>query len=318
MMERQVNHLVRLVDDLLEISRISRGTLELKREPVELGAIVRHAVETAEPLVQAAGHRLTVSLPGESLWLNGDSVRLGQVVGNVLNNAAKYTERGGRIDVDARRDAEHVVLSIRDNGQGIEAHELESIFDMFTRGRDGRGQGGLGIGLALAKKLVTVHGGTIEARSDGPERGSEFILRLPLAAAGNAGQGITGRLGLALEQKRILVVDDNHDAADSLAMILRILGAEVRVAREGQEALEMLDSFDAQVILLDIGMPGMDGYEVARRIRARAKAAKPAIVALTGWGQEQDRARAREAGFDHHLVKPAEINALHSLLASLR
>jgi signal transduction histidine kinase len=318
MLERQVNHLVRLVDDLLEISRISRGTLELKREPVELGAIVRHSVETAEPLIQAAGHRLTVSMPGENLWLNGDAVRLGQVVGNVLNNAAKYTDRGGTIEVSAQRIAENVVLSVRDNGQGIAEGDRETIFEMFTRGQDARSQGGLGIGLALARKLIDMHGGRIEALSDGLGKGSEFRITLPLAAQSAPGESITGRLGLALEGRRILVVDDNRDAADSLAMILRILGGDVEVARSGAEALRMLKDFDASIVLLDIGMPEMDGYEVARRIRARSSGdSRPAIVALTGWGQDQDRARAREAGFDHHLTKPAEISALHSLLAQL-
>jgi len=317
MMERQVNHLVRLVDDLLEISRISRGTLELKREPVELGAIVRHAVDTTEPFMQSAGHRLTVSMPGESLWLNADSVRLGQVLGNVLNNAAKYTDRGGTIELTAQRAADQVVLSVRDSGQGIAADDLEAIFEMFTRGSDPRSQGGLGIGLALARRLVTMHGGTIEASSEGPGRGSEFRIRLPLAAQGASGDSITGRIGLALEGRKILVVDDNRDAADSLAMILRILGGNVEVARDGKEALKLLETHEASIVLLDIGMPDMDGYEVARRIRARHGKSRPAIVALTGWGQEQDRARAREAGFDHHLTKPAEISALHSLLAQL-
>jgi PAS domain S-box-containing protein len=316
MMERQVNHLVRLVDDLLEISRISRGTLELRKERVELGSVVSHAVETAEPLIQAGGHKITVSIPEEKLWLEGDAVRLGQVLGNVLNNAAKYTEGPGRIDVRARRDGRNVLISVRDTGAGIPPQEREAIFDMFTRGTNRAGQGGLGIGLALARQLVTMHGGTIEARSEGTGRGSEFLIRLPLADA-KAAPGIAERMGPAIQNKRILVVDDNRDAAESLAMVLGAIGGDVRVTHDGADALGMLDEFAADIVLLDIGMPGMDGYEVARRIRARASNARPVIVALTGWGQDQDRARAREAGFDHHLVKPAEIEALHELIASL-
>jgi CheY-like chemotaxis protein len=249
------------------------------------------------------------------VWVHGDAVRLGQVLANVLNNAAKYTPRSGRIEVNARRQGSEVVISIRDNGPGIAKEDLERIFEMFTRGPDG-GQGGLGIGLALARQLVAMHDGTIVAHSEGPGFGAEFVIRLPLAEAPAAADGVTSRLGPSLPNKRILVVDDNRDAGDSLAMILRILGVDVRVARGGAEGLETLERFDADVVLLDIGMPEMDGYEVARRIRQRGSS-RPAIVALTGWGQEQDRTRAREAGFDHHLVKPADLTALHALLASL-
>jgi PAS domain S-box-containing protein len=315
MMERQVNHLVRLVDDLLEMSRISRGTLELKREPVELSTIVRNAVETVEPLMQASGHRLEVDLPKDPLWLDGDVVRLGQILGNVLNNSAKYTDRGGRVSVSARPQEHEIVISVRDSGHGIAADQLERIFEKFARGPE-QTQGGLGIGLALARRLVQMHGGTIAAHSEGIGCGSEFVIRLPLASAPTTPEGVTGRLG-ALPSKRILVVDDNRDAGDSLAMILRILGVDVRVARSGPEGLSALESFDADIVLLDIGMPEMDGYEVARRIRARGNGHSPAIVAVTGWGQEQDRRRAKEAGFDHHLVKPADLQALNALLSSL-
>jgi len=282
---------------------------------VELATVVRNAVETVEPMVQASGHRLEVDLPREAVWLDGDVVRLGQILGNVLNNAVKYTDRGGRVVVRARREQEDVLVEVRDNGHGIAQDQLDRIFEMFARA-PGQTQGGLGIGLALARRLVEMHGGTIAARSDGPGQGSEFVIRLPVVVAPGNSEGVTGRLG-ALPSKRILVVDDNRDAGDSLAMILRILGVDVRVARSGQEALAALDSFDADIVLLDIGMPDMDGYEVARRIRARGGSASPAIVAVTGWGQEQDRRRAKEAGFDHHLVKPADLQALNALLASL-
>lgn len=318
MMERQVNHLVRLVDDLLEVSRITRGTFALRKERVDVAAIVRNAVETIGPLLQSAGHRLTVSVPGEALWLDGDPVRLGQILSNLLDNAAKYTDDNGAISVTARREGGDAAISVIDNGAGIPAGLLPRMFEMFSRG-DGtsvRGQGGLGIGLALARRLAGMHGGTLEARSDGAGKGSEFTLRVPLSHDQSAMAGGGGG-DTAIPRKRILVVDDNHDAGDSLGMILERLGAEVRVARDGAEALEAFPSYDPSVVLLDIGMPGMDGYEVARTLRARYPERNAAIVALTGWGQEKDREQARDAGFDHHLVKPAEIGALKELLASL-
>lgn len=318
MMERQVSHLLRLVDDLQQISRISRGKLELRKEPVEVATIVRNASETAEPLVQARKHRLTVCLPEEVLWLNGDPVRLSQMLGNVLNNAVKYTDPGGDIHVRARPEGDDVVISVTDTGRGIAQDEREHIFKMFTRGKTSGGAVGLGIGLALARQLVVMHGGAIEARSEGPGRGSEFLIRLPLSRRGGFSDAEAGRGGDGLQGKRVLIVDDDGDAAGSLAAILAQQGGDVRVACDGPAALETLDQFSAAIVLLDIGMPGMDGYEVARRIRARnAGRRTPVLIALTGWGQEQDRARAHEAGFDHHLVKPAEIQALNSLLATL-
>jgi PAS domain S-box-containing protein len=318
-MERQVNHLVRLVDDLLEMSRISRGAFELRKERVEVAAVVRNAIETSEPLIRAAGHLLSVSLPEESLWIDGDAVRLAQILANLLNNAARYTDDGGHLSVHARRQEATVVISVCDNGAGIPAEALPRLFEMFSRGdgSSGRGHGGLGIGLALARRLAEIHGGSIEARSEGPGKGSEFTVRLPLAAKPGSASCARGGPEPVLPQSRILVVDDNRDAADSLSMVLGLLGAEVRVACSGTEALEAFTSYDPAVVLLDIGMPGMDGYEVARRIRSRFPERRTAIVALTGWGQEADRRRAREAGFDHHLVKPAEIDALRELLASL-
>jgi PAS domain S-box-containing protein len=320
MMERQVNHLVRLVDDLLEMSRISRGTLALRRERVELAAIVRNALETSDPLMQAAGHRLEVSLPADPVWLEGDPVRLAQIVANLLDNAAKYTEDGGWISVRAHREGARASLSVRDNGIGIPPESVSHMFEMFSRGNpaNGRGQGGLGIGLALARRLAEMHGGTLGAVSEGPGRGSEFTLQLPLAADQvSAPNGATEAAAAAVPQQRILVVDDNRDAADSLSMVLKFLGADVRVARDGRQALEEFDAYDPAVVLLDIGMPGMDGYEVARRIRRRFPERRASIVALTGWGQEKDRRMAQEAGFDHHLIKPAEIGALQALLASI-
>jgi CheY-like chemotaxis protein len=319
MMERQVNHMVRLVDDLLEMSRISRGAFALRKERVEAAAIVRNAIETSEPLIHAARHHLSVSLPTEPLWLEGDPVRLAQILANLLNNAAKYTNDGGKISVDARRENDAVAISVRDNGTGIASDAMPRMFEMFSRGdrASGRSQGGLGIGLALARRLAEMHGGTLEASSAGPGKGSEFTVCLPLAGNQRADAASEGRIETPTLQKRILVVDDNRDAADSLGMILKFLGADVRVAQDGPQALEVFRSYDPSVVLLDIGMPGMDGYEVARTIRQRFPERRTSIVALTGWGQDKDRQLAREAGFDHHLIKPAEIGALQALLASL-
>jgi PAS domain S-box-containing protein len=319
MMERQVNHLVRLVDDLLEMSRISRGTLSLRDERVPLETVVRNAVETSEPLVQAARHTLTVDLPDEPLWLQGDPVRLAQILANLLNNAARYTDDGGTIVVRARREGEQAVIAVRDNGIGIAPDVMPRMFEMFSRGHreTGRHQGGLGIGLALSRRLAQMHNGSLDALSDGPGRGSEFTVRLPLAAPAPVGEAVPDTTASRLAKTRVLVVDDNHDAGDSLGQVLDMLGAEVRVARDGAEGIEAFAAHRPSVVLLDIGMPGLNGYDVAREIRTRFPEHPATLVALTGWGQEDDRRRAREAGFDHHLVKPAEIDALQKLLSSI-
>ncbi len=322
MMERQVHHLVRLVDDLLEVSRISRGAFTLRKERIELATVVRNAVETSDPLIRGGNHALSVQLPAESLWLEGDPVRLAQILANLLSNAAKYTPDNGRIAVHVQRRDGHVAISVQDDGEGIAPDQLPRMFEMFSRGdRDsGRSQGGLGIGLALARRLAEMHQGTLEARSDGIGRGSEFTVRLPLADAVVAASGKTAAASVdsaALARTRVLVVDDNHDAGDSLAMVLDLLGAEVRVVRDGASAVAAFDAWRPTVVLLDIGMPGMNGYEVARTIRARFPDARSSLVALTGWGQDEDRRRARDAGFDHHLVKPAELETLQKLLATL-
>ena len=319
MMERQVNHLVRLVDDLLEVSRISRGTFELRRERVEVAAVVRNAVETSEPLIRAARHELLVELPKQQLWLDGDPVRLAQILANLLNNAANYTAAGGRIELHARREGRNVAIAVRDNGAGIAPETLPRLFEMFSRGDRShrRDQGGLGIGLALARGLVEMHGGTINCTSGGVGKGSEFTVTLPLAADQGAQSASEKPVERALGHQRILVVDNNRDAAESLGMLLELLGAEARIACDGFEALEMFESCDPAVVLLDIGMPEMDGFEVARRIRADFPERPVVLVALTGWGQEEDRCRTKEAGFDHHLIKPADLGTLQKLLASL-
>jgi CheY-like chemotaxis protein len=318
-MQRQVNHLVRLVDDLLEVSRISRGTLSLRKERVELHAVLQHALETSEPLLRAAGHTLVTDLPPEPLWLDGDPVRLAQILANLLNNAAKYTDGGGRIEVRGRSEAGQAVLSVRDNGIGMAPEALPRMFEMFSRGNraSGRSQAGLGIGLALSRRLAEMHGGTLEGHSAGPGEGSEFTVRLPLAGAGPVPATVAAPAAdHRLDRVRVLVVDDNEDAGDSLAQILSMLGAEVRVARDGHGALAAFPEFAPRVVLLDIGMPGMNGYDTARALRSLEGGGDAMLVALTGWGQEEDRRSAAEAGFHHHLVKPAELPALQALLAS--
>ncbi len=319
MMERQVEHMVRLVDDLLDVSRIMRGKVQLRREPVELATAVARAVETSQPVIDAEGHRLTVSLPPEPLWVHGDLVRLAQVVSNLVNNAAKYTERGGQISLAAVREVDEAVLRVRDTGIGIAPELLPRLFDMFFQAerRTKDSQGGLGIGLSLVRGLVELHGGSVEARSAGPGQGSEFVVRLPLLERDERSSDRRNRSGQESEGKlaprRVLVVDDNVDAADSLAMLLRLQGQEVAVAYDGPSALAKAEADPPAIAFLDLGMPRMDGYELARAFRARPALKGVLLVALTGWGQPEDRQRTREAGFDHHLVKPVEADALHRL-----
>ena len=319
MMERQVAHMVRMVDDLLEISRISRGKIELRKERVELAQALRSAVDTSLPLVEAARHRLSVQVPQESLVLDADPVRLAQVFANLINNSAKYTREGGEISVDVGVEAGMAVVRVKDNGEGIPPAMLERVFHMFTQLNTGaRAHGGLGIGLTLARTLVHLHGGTIEARSGGVGRGSEFVVRLPLAAAAPRAETPAPSAAAALPTgrlARVLVVDDNHDAADSLGMLLRLLGAEVMVVHDGRSALAAMKSFKPAVVLLDLGMPEMNGLEVARRMREDPESRRATLVALTGWGQREDRHRTREAGFDYHLVKPADMGMLQSILS---
>jgi PAS domain S-box-containing protein len=325
MMERQVHHLVRLVDDLLDVSRVMRGKIELRRERVELATVVARAVETVQPLIEAQGHRFDISLPSESLPIDADPVRLAQVVGNLLTNAAKYTEPGGRIWLTAERDGDMAALRVRDNGIGIAPHMLPRIFELFVQvdHASTKAQGGLGIGLTLVKNLVEMHNGIVQAQSEGLGKGCEFVVRLPLVVQA-IDQNHSPEAGRQADQhappsgKRLLVVDDNQDAADSLAMLLRLQGHDVRVAYSGMAALEMTKAYTPDVVFMDIGMPGMDGYEAARRIRQQPGLGNVVLAALTGWGQQEDRRRTAEVGFDHHLVKPVEPNALEKLLAGLQ
>ncbi len=318
MMERQVQHMVRMVDDLLEVSRISRGKIELRRERVDLAAVLRNAAETSLPLIEAGRHKLSVGIPDGPIMVDADPVRLSQVFANLLNNAAKYTPPGGRIDIDTSLEHGMAVVCVKDNGEGIPEQMLARVFNMFTQVNTGaRAQGGLGIGLTLARTLVHLHGGTIEAESEGPGKGCQFRVRLPLARAQalEPGSGKERQPGLSPgRMRRVLVVDDNRDAADSLGMLLEFLGAEVAIAHDGRTALEKTGSFHPEVVLLDLGMPEMSGIEVARRMRENPSLAGVTLVALTGWGQREDRRRTTEAGFDYHLVKPADLAALQSIL----
>ncbi|WP_238397628.1 hybrid sensor histidine kinase/response regulator [Anatilimnocola aggregata] len=322
-MERQVQHMVRLVDDLLEVSRITRGKIVLRKEPVELLTALGSAVEASRPLIEAARHQLHIDLPGYPLCVEGDAVRLSQVITNLLNNAAKYTEEGGQIWLAARREGDSAIISVRDAGLGISAEMLPKIFDMFSQvdRTTRRAQGGLGIGLTLAKSLVQMHGGTIEATSAGVGQGSEFLVRLPLALRSlpviHSPSVVSNELREALPRRRILVIDDTRAAVYTMGRLLETMGQHVRTASSGKEALLHVEREPFDVIISDIGMPEMDGYELAAKLRKHPKACHVVLVALTGYGQDSDKLQAREAGFDYHLVKPASFDALRDLLAAL-
>jgi PAS domain S-box-containing protein len=316
MMERQVAHMVRMVDDLLEVSRISRGKIDLRKERVELAAVLRNAVDTSLPLIERGKHKLAVDVPDDPIVLDADPVRLAQVFANLLNNSAKYTPEGGEISIGVRVEGGMAAVTVKDNGEGIPPAMLSRVFNMFTQVNTGaRAQGGLGIGLTLAKTLVHLHGGTIEAFSNGTGNGCEFRVRLPVVEHEAAVETVAAPDLQGAALRRVLVVDDNHDAADSLGMLLQFLGAEVKVVHDGPAALEAVREFKPAVVLLDLGMPGMNGLEVARRMREDPQANGTTLVALTGWGQREDRRRTREAGFDYHLVKPADVGTLQSILS---
>ena len=320
--DRQVQQMARLLEDLLDVSRISRNKLELRKERVDLTAVVEAALETSRPVIEAGGHEFSVTLPPEPIHLEADPVRLAQVFANLLNNAAKYTEEGGRIWLAAERQGSEVTVSVKDNGIGIMAEMLPRIFEIFTQSNRAlvRSQGGLGIGLSLVKGLVELHGGSIEARSDGPGQGSEFVVRLPVAGEklvqepARPGEDEQPK---PVTRRRILVADDNRDSADSLAMLLKIKGYEVGTAYDGEQAVEAAEALRPDVVLLDIGMPNLNGYDACRRIREQPWGQGMFLIALTGWGQEEDRRRTEEAGFDQHIVKPVDPAVLMKLLASL-
>ena len=317
-LERQSRHMTHLVDDLLDISRITSGRIRLQQETVELGELVKAVIETHRQSAETARHQVSLSFAGAPIHVNGDRVRLTQIVSNILHNAIKYTPPGGRIEIALRTQGQDAVVSIRDNGMGIPAEKLDHIFEPFAQLATSyeHGDGGLGIGLTLTRKLVELHGGRIEARSAGRGMGTEFVIHLAAIAAAPATLASTPRkYSDASATCRVLIADDNHDAAVSLSLLLQAMGHETRVVHDGLEALEQAESFEPDVVLLDLGMPRLDGYETARRMRARPWAADTQIVAVTGWGQEADRQRAKEAGFHRHLVKPVDLEALRQIMA---
>ena len=316
--DRQLRQMVRLVDDLLEVSRITRGKVALHLEDLDLASVLRGAIETSRPLIDAARHELIVELPAEPVHIHGDVVRLGQVFANLLNNAAKYTDEGGRIHLTARVLDSEVEVTVQDNGIGIDPPMLASVFDIFTQVRDAntRAQGGLGIGLTLVRSLVGLHSGRVTAYSAGPGTGSRFSVYLPIAthALHEAADGHVAQESPTLS-RQVIVVDDNRDAADTLSMALRQHGASVQTAYSAKDVIDALPPHSQAVVIADLGMPEVDGFELARRIRADATHDKVTLIALSGWGQLEDRNRAQDAGFDAHFTKPADIDALVAALA---
>jgi PAS domain S-box-containing protein len=323
MMERQLAHMVRLIDDLMDVSRVTQGKVTLKHERLSLQRLVDAAVEASGPLIQAAGHALEIELPGEPVHVRGDVTRLAQVLSNLLNNASKYTDTGGRIRVSARREGRNVEIRVEDNGVGIPAEMLQKIFDLFTQvGRNmERSQGGLGIGLSLARKLVEMHGGSLSAQSPGPGQGSTFIVKLPLDDVPSVDDGPADPEVARLHhggRRRVLVVDDNVDAAESLAMLLELSGFETRVEHSGPGAIEQATAYRPHAVFLDIGLPVVSGYDVVRELRRHASLRDALIVAVTGWGSDEDQKRSREAGFDDHLTKPVTTERVAAVLARLQ
>lgn len=326
MMERQLQHMGRLVEDLLDVARIGTGKLVLQRRVVDLREVIDHAMEISQPQIEPCGHQVSLRLPPDPLWVEGDPVRLCQVLANLLNNAAKYTPGQGHIGLHARRDDGQAVVTVTDDGIGIAPAMLPHVFEIFQQAGQGAAERselrGLGIGLALVRTLVGLHGGSVAAHSDGPGHGSTFTVRLPLTTASAVPQAGPPPVAATARAEpgtglRILVVDDNEDAAESLALILQMDGHMARVAHGGRRALALAVQMQPQVVILDIGMPEMDGYEVARRLRELPGRA-PMLVALTGWNSQADRARAQAAGFDHHLAKPADVAQVEKLLSQLR
>jgi len=319
-MQRQVSHMVRLIDDLLDVSRITRGKLELAREPVSLATAIDSAVEASRPLIERKRHELHVELGDSSLALDADLTRIAQVIGNLLNNASNYTPPGGRIELRAEREGDWALIRVRDNGIGIPPDRLEEVFEMFSQINRTleRSQGGLGIGLALVRRLVEMHGGSVHAESPGPGQGSTFTVRLPLAPAGAAEVSVPSpAFAQAKQQQRVLVVDDNEDAAELLSLCLEQEGYLTAIAHDGPSALSAVGSFRPQIVILDIGLPGMSGYDVARALRQDERFSALALIALTGWGTPGDKEKALDAGFDLHLTKPVDARGLNGALSQL-
>ncbi|PWT95913.1 MAG: hypothetical protein C5B55_00665 [Blastocatellia bacterium] len=320
-MDRQLSHMVRLVDDLLDLSRINSDKIKLQIQTVSLADVVSQAVETVKPIVAAAGHRLVIDLPPERLQLNADTVRLSQAFSNLLNNACKFTEPGGEISLRAVSDNGDIVVSVADNGFGIPADISDSIFGMFTQADQTieRKHGGLGIGLALVKRLVDMHGGSISVRNRVDGVGAEFTVRLPVSIEASPIPPLQSQMYAKRESGlNILVVDDNVDAAESLSMLMQVMGNKTQTANDGEEALRLASKLHPDVVLLDVGLPKMNGYDVARAIRQQTWAQRPILIAITGWGQTEDKANSKEAGFDHHVVKPVDPDVLLELISETR
>jgi CheY-like chemotaxis protein/two-component sensor histidine kinase len=319
--ERQVRQMARLIDDLVDVARMSTNRFDLRKERVDLGVVLRLAVETSGSLLRAGGQEFTTVVPEDTILLDADPMRLAQAISNCLNNAAKFTDRGGHIWLTAERAGDDAVITVRDTGVGISRAMLPHVFEMFTQGEQTRARtfGGLGIGLTLVKRLVEMHGGTVAAESTGLGMGSTFVMRLPavLESSDCPQPQAEGPAHMSPPSLRILVVDDNRDAADSLAMLLRTTGNDIRTAYDGLEAVQVASEFRPDVVLLDIGLPKIDGHEVAQRIRKEPWGRPMCLIAVTGWSDETDRARSRAAGFDHHLVKPLDTGHLAQLLASV-
>jgi signal transduction histidine kinase/CheY-like chemotaxis protein len=320
--ERQVVHMTRLLDDLLDVSRITRGSIELKKSSIELALVIASAIDAARPAIDGKQHELSLALPAEPLYLEADAVRLTQVFSNLLINAAKYTDPKGTIRVQAVHEDDGLAISIRDNGIGIAPEMLPRLFTLFSQARStlDRSEGGLGVGLSLVRGIVTLHGGTVEARSAGLNHGSEFIVHLPLGTT----VPVPVKVGIGAKARTadggldVMIIDDNQDVADSCATLLELSGHRVRTAYTGHRGLELAAGLQPEVMLLDIGLPDMSGYELATSIRATPWGRETILIAVTGWGQEADRERAFRCGFDHHLTKPISTDALESLLHSLR
>ena len=313
-MDRQLRQLVRLIDDLMDVSRINQGKIMLRRKPVQLANVIHSAVESSRPLIEQMGHELSIALPKVPIVVDADLTRLAQVFVNLLTNAAKYTLPGGQIWLAAERQGRNVVVSVRDSGIGIPAEHFSHIFEMFSQIHLEQSQGGLGIGLTLVKRLVEMHGGEIDVKSEGVGKGAEFVVRLPLVAEEPFEQSPNDKLLPDFKTSlRILVVDDNRDGADIFAMLLKGMGNETRTVYDGEEAISAAETFLPEVILLDLGLPTINGYDVCRRIRGQPWGKKMIIIARTGWGQDEDRQRTQEAGFDHHMVKPVDVELMKIL-----
>jgi signal transduction histidine kinase len=323
MMDRQLVHLVRLIDDLLDVSRVSQGKITLRKETIQAADVVRAAVEASRPLIDSAGHMLTLDVPARPLWLDADLTRLSQVVSNLLNNAAKYTPAGGRIALSVRAEGDSAVIEVSDNGLGIPAEMLSEVFQLFAQVDNhlDRARGGLGIGLALVRQLVSLHGGTVEANSAGTGKGSTFSIRLPLVAASQvlaAPEPAVPAEPASVRALKVLVVDDNAAVAQTMAWMLEAIGHDHRLVDDGRQAVEAARDYRPDVILLDIGLPGMDGYAVCRALRDDPLFKHTPIIAQTGWGQSRDKAAASDAGFNHHLTKPVALADLEAILANLQ